>query len=412
MDHSLLHRSHAEALDRRDVLAHARARFNIPSKLIYLDGNSLGPLPSDCAERLTRVVEKQWGNWLISGWNRGWMAAQTEAAEKLARLLGAEPHEVVVCDSTSVNLFKVAVAAARLKPDRSVIVTTDDNFPSDLYILQSAAELLGLTVRTVDPAEVLSAIDDTVAVVSITHVDYRTGAAHDMAGITTAAHDAEAIMVWDLAHSAGVFDLKLSRLGVDLAVGCGYKYLNGGPGAPAFVYANERLHDRLRQPLTGWLGHRDPFAFEAGYDPSPGVRRLVSGTPPVLATTALDAGLDTYSMVTLPMIRAKAMALTDYFIDLVDARLAPYGLEVVSPRDPERRGAQVSLRHDHAYEIVQAAIARNVVGDFRAPNLARFGFAPLYVSFGDVYDAVEQLVNVMAKAEWQMPEFAVRHGVT
>lgn len=387
----------SDDLDRRDPLARFRDRFSLEPGVVYLDGNSLGPPPADVGARVQATID-EWRTELIGGWNAGWMDLPRRVGAKLAGLLGASDDEVIVADSTSINLFNVAIAAVRLRPERTTILTTDDNFPSDRYILASVARLAGLALRTVSASAVEAAIDATTALVALTHVGYRTGAAYDIAAITRMAHRHGAVVLWDLAHSAGVFELALDRDDVDLAIGCGYKYLNGGPGAPAFMFAARRLHDRLDQPLTAWLGHEDPFAFADEYRPAAGIERLRTGTPPVLSLVALDAGLDTYAGVDLAAVRAKSIALTERFLALVDAGRLHRHVEILTPRDARRRGSQISLRHRHAPAVVQALSERRVIGDFRPPDIIRFGFAPLYVRYADVDAAVGQLEKISESA--------------
>jgi kynureninase len=406
-------RDEALRRDDADPLADCRDRFELPDGLIYLDGNSLGPLPVGVRERVATVVADEWGHDLITCWNaHDWIGLPARVGAKIARLIGASPECVVACDSTSVQLFKLLVAASRLRPDRRVIVTEPGNFPTDSYITASVARTLGLELRWCDPADVTASVDSDVAVLALTHVDYRTGRMHDAAALTAAAHEAGALACWDLCHSAGAVPVDLDGWDADLAVGCGYKYLNGGPGAPAFAYVHRRWHDDLDQPLSGWLGHAAPFALERDYRPAPGIARMQAGTPAVLSLAALDTALDALDGVSIADVRAKSLALTDYFIALADERLASYGVSVEAPRDHSERGSQVCLRHEHAYGLVQALIARRVIGDFREPDLARFGFAPLYIRFVDVWDAVDHAVAALRNDEWARPEFTTRAAVT
>jgi kynureninase len=406
-------RDDALARDAADPIRHLRDRFDLPDGLIYLDGNSLGPLPGGVRERVADVVAQQWGRDLITSWNtHDWIGLPAQVGAKIARLVGAAPDCVVAGDSTSVQLFKLLVAAARLRPERRVIVTEPGNFPTDSYIAASVARTLGLELRWCDPDDVADALDADVAVLALTHVDYRSGRMHDASALTAAAHEVGALVSWDLCHSAGAVPVSLAEWDVDFAVGCGYKYLNGGPGAPAFAYVHRRWHDELDQPLSGWMGHAAPFALERDYRPAPGVARVQAGTPAVLSLSALDAALDAFDGVSMTDVRVKSLALTDYFIALADERLAPYGVTVEAPRQHDARGSQVCLRHSHAYGVVQALIARGVVGDFREPDLARFGFTPLYLRFIDVWQAVEHTVAVLAGEEFAKPEFATRAAVT
>ncbi|HEX6329134.1 MAG TPA: kynureninase, partial [Jiangellaceae bacterium] len=401
------------ARDLSDPLGHLRTRFELPDGLIYLDGNSLGPLPVGVRERIAAVVADEWGRDLITSWNtHDWIGLPARAGAKIARLIGAADDSVIVGDSTSVQLFKLLVAATRLRPGRRVIVTDATMFPTDSYIAYSVARMTGSEIRWCEPSDVAASLDEDVAVLALTHVDYRSGRMHDAAALTAAAHAVGALVCWDLCHSAGVMPVELAQWNADLAVGCGYKYLNGGPGAPAFAYVHPRWHDSLDQPLTGWLGHAEPFAFEQNYRPAPGITRVLTGTPSVLSMSALDAALDAFDGVPMAELRAKSLALTDYLIALADEHLTAYGVTVEAPREHGRRGSQVCLRHSEAYGLVQALIARGVVGDFRAPDLARFGLAPMYVRFVDVWDAVERAVAVLASKEFANGEYATRNLVT
>jgi kynureninase len=403
------------AMDDADPLARHRDGFALPEHVIYLDGNSLGALPKDAERRVREVMTRQWGQDLIKSWNvHDWIGAPARVGAKIARLIGARPSEVVVADSTSLNVFKVLHAALRLRPDRRIILSDSGNFPTDLYMAQGLAGMLGSghELKIVAPEEVASALTDEVAVVMLTEVDYRTGRLHDMAALTKAAHAHGALAFWDLCHSAGAFPVDLNGCDADFAVGCGYKYLNGGPGAPAFLFVAERCQASAEQPLFGWMGHDAPFAFDLDYRPRPGIDRFLVGTPPILSLTALEAGIDLFADVELAALRRKSGALGDLFIALVEQALPDSGLALASPRRAEQRGSQVSLRHPEGYPIMQALIARGVIGDFRAPDILRFGFAPLYVSFRDVWNAVAQLAEVIAGKEWQRPEFRRRAAVT
>jgi kynureninase len=408
--------SRAEQLDAADPLDGVRDRFLLPEGLVYLDGNSLGALPRGVPETVAAVVGQQWGQDLITSWNtHDWWDAPRRVGARIARLVGAHHDEVVVADSTSANLFKALVAAARMRPGRSTLVIEPGNFPADLYVADSVAELLGLRVVRTEPGEVaalLAEAGDDVAVVSFSHVDYRTGRAHDMAGVTATVHDAGALMVWDLSHSAGALPVDLTGAGADLAVGCGYKYLNGGPGAPAYVMVARRHQESVRSPLTGWTGHAQPFAMEGSYRPAPGIDRMRNGTPPVLSLLALEAALAAFDGVEMDDVRAKSLSLTSFFLGLADEALAPLGFTAVTPRDPAERGSQVSLRHPRAYGVVQALLARGVVGDYREPDLVRLGFAPLYLRHVDVVRAVEQLTAVVTAGEELDERYVVRATVT
>lgn len=407
-----LDRAAAARRDAANPLRDRRDLFLLPEDTIYLDGNSLGALPRSVPDRLQRTVAQEWGTGLISSWNTAdWINLPRRVGAKIAGILGVPDTDVWVSDSTSVSLFKTMVAACRLRPDRRAVVVERTTFPTDGYIAASVARMLGLELRWCDSADPAAAIDEDVALVALTHVDFRTGEMLDLAGITDAAHRAGSLMLWDLCHSAGAVPVDLVGPDVDFAVGCTYKYLNGGPGSPAFMYVAGPLQDDLDQPLSGWMGHARPFDMELGYEPVAGVGRLASGTPPILALSALEAALEVFDEVDPVALRATSLSLTDYFMDLVEARLSDR-FEVVTPRDHERRGSQVSLRHEQAYAVVQALIDRRVVGDFRTPDVARFGFAPLYVTHTDVYDAVDHLVAVMDNREYDRPEYITRHAVT
>ncbi len=420
-------RARCEALDAADPLAVHRARFRLPAGLIYLDGNSLGPLPESTQARVAAVIADEWGDGLIGSWNSaGWIHLPARVGAKIAGLVGAHDDEVVAADSTSVNLFKVLAAALRLRPDRRTILSERGNFPTDLYIAQGLVATLGqgYKLALVERDEIESALaSDTVgpdvAVTLLTQVDYRLGSRLDMARVTARAHEAGALTIWDLAHSAGAFPVDLNGARVDFAVGCGYKYLNGGPGAPAFLFVAREHQDRLSQPLSGWMGHAHPFDFEPEYQPAPGVSRYLCGTPSVLALSALDEGLDvlaaTQAQGGLAALERKAAMLTQCFIDLVEESCAEFGLSLVTPREARLRGNQVSFSMDNgdqAYAVVQALIARGVVGDFRAPGILRFGFAPIYLRLVDAWDAAEQLAEVLQTREWDQPRFLQRHAVT
>jgi kynureninase len=406
-------RERARALDDADPIAFARGRFVLPEGLVYLDGNSLGAMPRAVPDVVQDVVARQWGKDLIASWNTNdWWSAPARLGAVVARLVGAAEDEVLVADSTSVNLFKVLVAAARMRPDRRVLVIEPGNFPADLYIADSAAELLGLEVRRVDPLDLSSVLGADVAVVSYSHVDYRTGRAHDMAAITTAVQAAGALMVWDLSHSAGAMPVDLGGSDADFAVGCTYKYLNGGPGAPAYVMAARRHHAAMQSPLAGWTGHARPFAMEGSYEPAPGIDRMRCGTPPMVSMLTLEAALSVFEGVSMTEVREKSVSLTRLFLDLADDVLAPLGFTVATPRVDEERGSQVSLQHPDAYGVVQSLIARGVVGDYREPDVVRLGFAPLYVRHVDVVAAVEQIAAVIAAGEQIDPQYAVRLAVT
>ncbi|MBN9034826.1 MAG: kynureninase [Rhizobiales bacterium] len=393
--------------------ARTRKLFDLPEGVIYLDGNSLGPLPAAAVARVRDMMVGEWGVELIRGWNSaGWYDQPRRVGDRVARLIGAAPGTVVMGDTLSIKVFQALSAALDLNPDRRVVLSDSGNFPSDLYIAQGLLASLGRghELRIVEPEAVGAAIDETVAVTLITEVDYRTGRRHDMKAITARAHEAGAIAVWDLAHSAGAVDVDLAGADADFAVGCTYKYLNGGPGAPAFIYVAPRHADRARPALAGWMGHERPFAFDLDYRPAPGIERMRVGTPPVIALTALEAALDVWDGVDMADVRRRSMELGQRFIDGVEA--ACPGLELASPRDPALRGSQVSFRHPHAYAVMQALIARGVIGDFRAPDAMRFGFAPLYVSTGDVDAAVSILAHILADGLWDRPDYHRKAAVT
>jgi kynureninase len=412
--------THAESLDRDDPLVFARDRFHLPDDVIYLDGNSLGPLPRGVAERVADVASREWGNDLIASWNaNGWMDLPARVGDRIGGLIGAGAGQVMVADSTSINLYKLLHAALGLRSDRTVILTEHGNFPSDSYLIDSVAAERGVSVRRVSIdnarpatqvwAEALAPGD--VAVLCVTHVNYRTGAKHDMAAITAQSHAAGALVLWDLAHSAGAMDLHLDDLQVDLAVGCGYKFLNGGPGAPAFAYVNRRHHDNIDQPLTGWLGHADPFAMADTYRPAPGVGRLRTGTPPVLSLAALDAALDAFDGVDLAVLRSVAAEKAQFFATSVETLCEGDGFELLTPKADDA-GSQVSFRHHEAYAIVRALVAARVIGDYREPGIARFGITPLYTTYADLWNAATRLRAIMASDGWKSPEFSIRQAVT
>lgn len=405
-------RATAVALDDRDPLRALRDRFTLPDGVVYLDGNSLGALQPAVAGAVETAATRDWGEGLIRSWNRtvggpGWVGLPRRVAVALAPLVGADPDEVAVTDSTSVDLFGVLVAMARLRPDRSVLVTQEGDFPTDRYVAASVADLLGLELRTVRRSDIGTALDEDVAVVALTEVDYRTGARHDAAALTGTARAAGALMVWDLSHSTGALDVDLHVWDADAAVGCTYKYLNGGPGSPAYLYVARRHHAAARPPVAGWFGHTEPFAFSDDYVPAADASRFLAGTPPVLSMVALEAALAVQQSVAPEDRRAKVTSLTELFIDLVDERCDGLGVEVATPRSPAARGAQVSLRHAGAGRVMRALVDRGVIGDHRPPDLLRFGFSPLYVRHVDVWDAVELLADVLATGAWRDDRYAV-----
>ena len=399
--------------DAADPLRAARERFSLPDGLIYLDGNSLGALPV-AAAAVRNAVERQWGGDLIASWNKhDWIGLPQKVGGKIARLIGAGPDEVVAADSVSVNLFKLAAAAVGARGGRRVVLTESGDFPTDLYILQGLAGMMpGLELRVVEPGGTEAALDDRVAVVLLSHVHYRSGAVRDMARLSAAIRAVGALSLWDLSHSAGVLDVDLNGDGADLAAGCGYKYLNGGPGAPAWLFVARRHQSALRNPLSGWMGHARPFDFVDDYAPAPGIDRWLCGTPPILSLAALNAALDAFDGMDIAALRARAVTLGDLFIERVEARCAGKGLALASPREAAGRGGQVSFRHPEGWAVMQNLIARGVIGDFRAPDVIRFGFAPLYVRQVDVWDAVEVLGDILDSESWRDAQFQTVAAVT
>jgi kynureninase len=407
--------SDATALDAADPLAAFRDEFELPEGVIYLDGNSLGPLPKAARARMREVVETQWGVSLIRGWNdHDWMGAPTRVGDAIAGLIGAGKGEVIVADSTSANLFKLAVAAMQARPDRKVVLSEPGDFPTDLYMLEGAVRTLGEGRRLeLRPAEEIeAALSEDVAVLVLCHAHYKTARIRDMARLTAAAQAVGALVIWDLSHSAGVLEVDLNGCNADLAVGCGYKYLNGGPGAPAFLFVARRHQETLVSPLSGWMGHQAPFTFQDAYDPAQGIQRFACGTPPVLGVSALECGVDIAARAGARAIRAKAAALTDLFIRRVEAGPAAAELRLVTPREASLRGGHVSYAHPDGYAIVQAMIDRGVIGDFRDPDIARFGFSPLPLSFAEVARAADILGEVVATAQYDQPRFRQRAAVT
>ncbi|EWT01651.1 kynureninase [Intrasporangium oryzae NRRL B-24470] len=406
--------SRAADLDANAPLSGIRDRFTLPEGVIYLDGNSLGALPTAVTEVVHDVLERQWGERLIRSWNEAdWWGAPTRIGDALGRLVGAATGQIVVTDSTSVNLFKALMGAARLRPGRTVVLTDPDSFPTDLYMTDSAARLAGLEVRRVHPRDAVRAIHeagDSLALASYSQVDYRTGEKWDLVSITEAAHAVGALACWDLCHSAGAMEVDLDAGGADLAVGCGYKYLNGGPGAPAFLYVAQRHLADFDQPLTGWHGHARPFEMGPSYAPAEGIARGRVGTPPLISMLALEAALTAYDGLEPAQVRAQSLSVTEAFIGALDA--LGVDLPLATPRDPDRRGSQVSLRHPQAFAVVQALIARGVIGDFREPDIIRLGFAPLYVTHVDAVNAAAHVQAVLDGREYERPEFAERGAVT
>ena len=426
--------------DATDALRPLRDLFSVPPGLIYLDGNSLGVMPKTAAARAAQVVSQEWGQGLIRSWNTaGWFDLPQRLGNQIAPLIGAGQGEVVATDTTSINLFKVLSAALSIAtadhPSRRVLVSERSNFPTDLYIAEGLCAERGYTLKLVEPEEIAGALNSDVAILMLTHVNYRTGAMHDMAAVTKAAHAAGALVVWDLAHSAGAVPVDLRGAGADFAVGCGYKYLNGGPGAPAFVWVSPKHANRtdlpFLQPLTGWWGHAAPFAFTPDYQPAPGIDRYLCGTQPIVSLSLLECGLDGFKAAEplggMAALRAKSLALTDLFIALVEERCQGFGLGLATPRDHAQRGSQVCLTREHAaggalgsgaFAIMQALIARGVIGDYRAgdggvhKDILRFGLTPLYIGFEDVWNAVEHLRQVLATEEWKLPAFNLKQSVT
>jgi len=398
----------AKTLDAGDPLRGFRERFDLPEGVVYLDGNSLGALPKATKARLTDVVAREWGQDLIRSWNsNSWIDLPQRVGAKIAPLIDAQAHEVIACDSTSVNLTKLIGAALGLRPGRRIVLSEPGNFPTDLYMIQGQEMA---EQRLADRSKLIDALDEDVALLMLTHVHYKTGAMFDMAALTKAAHDVGALVLWDLSHSGGAVPVELNESGADFAVGCGYKYLNGGPGAPAYAFVAERHHGDFRQPITGWMGHKAPFAFSDDYEPADGVDRLLAGTPPILAMAALDCGVDLIAEIGMGPLVTKSRALSEFFA----AAMADHcpQLECVSPADPARRGSHLSYHHAEAYALCQALIARGIIGDFRDPDILRFGFAPAYVSFEDAAKAVLALAEVLDSGEWDCADFKQRAAVT
>ena len=408
--------SPAAALDAADPLRGMRERFVLPEGVIYLDGNSLGCLPKSVATRVAKAVSEEWGVGLIRSWNAaGWIDLPRVAGAKLARLIGAPAGSVVAADSTSINLFKVLSAALELRPGRRGIVSESGNFPTDLYVAEGVMRQLGEghALRLAKaPEDLAGLLNADTAVLMLTHVNFRDGRMHDMAAVTKAAQAAGALVIWDLAHSAGAMPLDLAGAGADFAIGCGYKFLNGGPGAPAFVYVHPRWHGKARQPLTGWFSHKAPFNFDASYCPAGGIEQFLCGTPPVLNMVAFDEALSLWDDVDMTALRQKSQALCDLFIARIDAFAAEFGLTLITPREGGLRGSQVSYTCPHGYAVMQALIARGVIGDFRAPDIIRFGFAPLYLSYAEAERAAAILEEILRSRAWDDARFHARRAVT
>ena len=390
-----------------------RKQFHLPKDSIYLDGNSLGPLPIAASQRVATTLQNEWGEMVIGGWNRaGWMNQPSALGDRIARLIGAPNGTVMVGDTLSSRVYQALAAALNTKPERKVVLSDNGNFPTDLYMAEGLLCSLDKDheLKIVAPEDIEAAIDENVAVLLLTEVDYKTGRLHDMKELTAKAHAAGAVTVWDLAHSAGAIPIDLVGAHVDFAVGCTYKYLNGGPGAPAFIYVKQDLLDDVQPALSGWLGHEKPFDFDLEYRPGDGIERMRVGTPPVIQMAALEAALDIWDDVDMDDVRTKSIELSTLFLDGVEATCPR--LELASPRDPNQRGSQVSFRFEHGYSVIQALIARGVTGDFRAPDIMRFGFTPLYLSEDDVLGAVEHLADIMKSGSWDQPEFHARSAVT
>jgi kynureninase len=403
----------AQSADAQDELAFVRDRFELPDGTVYLDGNSLGPLPRAVPAAIEEVVRRQWGQDLITSWNvHDWWGLPRRLGDQLGALMGAAAGQVICGDSTSVQLFQALVAACRLRPGRSVLLTDGASFPTDQYLADSAGRLLGLRVVRVHPSELAQQLDERVAAVSFSLVDYRTGELFDAAGLTRTVQAAGAVMIWDLCHAVGALPVALDEVGADLAVGCTYKYLNGGPGSPAFLYIASRHQQQVELPLTGWNGHREPFGLNGSYVPADSIERARIGTPALLSMAALQAALSAFDGVGIDRLRAKSLAMTQQVIDFADQRLAQFGVEVATPRQPELRGSQVSLRMQAAYQVCQALIERGVIGDFRAPDLLRLGFPPMYLSFTEVHRGMVTLEEILTDGSYREPRFAQRAAVT
>ncbi|HEV7703842.1 MAG TPA: kynureninase [Gemmatimonadaceae bacterium] len=408
-------RGDLEALDRADPLRSFRNRFFLPDGVVYLDGNSLGAMPKAVPERMREVVEDEWGRDLVRSWNiHGWIDIQKRIGVKIGRLIGAREDETIVADSTSINLFKTLAASLELRSDRRVIISERSNFPTDLYMAEGLIRHLGRghTLRLVEPDEIEAAITDDVAVVMLTQVNYRTGRMHDMQRITDLAHARGAIMLWDLAHSAGAVPIDVTSANVDFAVGCGYKYLNGGPGAPAFLYVAKRHQSSFDPVLSGWHGHATPFTFEPSYHAAEGIERMAVGAPAVLSLIALEVGIDLMLEASQEALRAKSLQQTSMFDALVEQEIGRDVISLVTPREPTMRGSQLCYSYENAWPVMRALIARGVIGDFRAPDILRFGFTPLYLGFAELWDAVATLKDILATRAWDKPEYHARAKVT
>ncbi|MDG1438748.1 MAG: kynureninase [Emcibacteraceae bacterium] len=403
------------ALDKTDPLRKFADEFHLPDGVIYLDGNSLGAMPKVAKARALEVIEQEWGEDLIKSWNKaGWFNLVEKLGDKVATLIGADKGEVIYADTTGLNVYKLVAAALDLNPDRKQIVMEGSNFPTDNYMVQGLIKQLdrGHEIRFVEDGDILDAITDDVSVVCLTHVHYKTGHLHDMAAITKKAHAVGALVVWDLCHSAGALPVDLNGCNVDFAVGCTYKYLNGGPGSQSFMFVAKRHQGKAAQPLTGWWGHDTPFGFERDYRPRKDVRQFSTGTEPIVSLAMSEVGLDIFLRADMNLIREKSLKLCDLFIQLIEERLGGYDFEIVTPRDHSKRGSQVSISSKNGFPIMQAVIDAGVIGDFRAPDIMRFGFTPLYVSYVDVWDAIDRLVKIMENGTWDQEEFKQVGSVT
>jgi kynureninase len=410
----IIDRDYLQSLDRTDPLAGFRAEFDIPEDVIYLDGNSLGVMPAEAPARLRRTL-RAWHDDLVTAWNTAdWITLPERIGARIARLIGAREDEVVCTDSTSVNLFKLAATALQMQPGRHIILTERGNFPTDVYILEGLSKLVGPKgdLRVVEREQILASLDESVAVLALTHVHYKTAEMYDMAAVTRAAHEKGVLVVWDLSHSTGAVEVDLNGCDADFAVGCGYKYLNGGPGAPAYLFVAKRHHRHARQPLSGWLGHRSPFAFADNYQPAPGIGRFLCGAQPVLAMMPLESSLEIFDRVSMREVRTKSLHMRAILLQLLKLRCARYGFEFEPDIGEANRGSHISIMHAESYAICQALIHRRVIGDFRAPDALRLGITPLYLRYVDLWDAVEHLVQVMERREWDTEAARLRHAVT
>ena len=402
--------------DEGDPLSNLRESFSIPEGVVYLNGNSLGPLQNKVKQRLKEVIDLEWGEDLITSWNKhGWMDLPEKVGEKIAPIIGASRGQVVCCDSISINLFKLLASAMQLRPSRTKILSQLDNFPTDLYVAAGLGQILGKSKCTLElrsPKDLVAAMNEEVAVLMLSHVNFRDGSVHDVADLTRIAHEKDILVLWDLAHSAGVLSITVDEWDVDFAVGCGYKYLNGGPGAPSFLYVNKRLHDQFLQPLVGWMGHEKPFQFEQEFVPARGIRQFISGTPHILSLVALDSALEIFQDLDIGSLQEKASALSGYFLELVLKESDLDEFQLVSPTDPLKRGAQLSFSHPSAYAISRAWIEEGVIADFRAPNILRVGFSPMILSIKDIDLAVKKLIAVMQSRSFMEEKFQEKQNVT